>query len=491
MTRSSVTSDTSVDLWRGRDLLYFAEHILGVKPNRAQRRWAKYNTTPDGKWRTKGSAWVAANQVGKSLWVSVVVLWATIYKVGLDHSDPQAWIDAPYNWFHVAPSQQQAYIPLRDIEALVRGSHPAQGDRSRLPAGLIRFEKLEQYYEGITTPFGATAQFRTTEDKAKALQGRRAHGISFDEAAFEIHLKAVINETLLMRLISTGGPLHIVSTPNGINDYFEVVQSLRDEGTEVEPNVWTTPDDWMLLWSTVTDNAGFGLSQDEIDRMERDLDPATKEQQLRGAFLEPAEAFFTPTAQVLQAFRDIPDMVPTLPGHNYVIAWDPSVASDPTAAYVLDVTHKPWQVVEEKWERKPLGILSLVDAIIGLHNRRTSEGRHGFNRSTAITAYDSTAMGGAIVRQMLTGLHPQRPINFGGQSKVKLDILANLRDALNKGDLIIPDSMIGLKREIMNYRLKDEKIQQDRVIALAIAAWIASKGFSGVERSEFRPSGRF
>ena len=485
-----MTSDPN--LWLGRDLLYFAEHILGVRPNRAQRRWAKYNTTPDGKWRTKGSAWVAANQVGKSLWVSVVVLWATIYKVGLDHSDPQAWIDAPYNWFHVAPSQQQAYIPLRDIEALVRGSHPAQGDRNRLPAGLIRFEKLEQYYDGLSTPFGSTAQFRTTEEKAKALQGRRAHGISFDEAAFETHLKAVINETLLMRLISTGGPLHIVSTPNGINDYFEVVQSLRDEGTEVEPNVWTTPDGWMLLWSTVTDNAGFGLSQDEIDRMERDLDPATKEQQLRGAFLEPAEAFFTPTGAVLSAFRtDIPDFVPAEAGHQYVIFWDPSVASDPTACYVIDVTTKPWRVVEEVWDRKPLGIVSLVDRIFGLHNRRASEGRHGFNRSTAITGYDATSMGGAIIRQSLVGLAPQRPLNFGGQTKVKLDILTNLRALLIKGELLIPDAMIGLKREILNYRLEDKKLQQDRVMALAGAAWIAAKGFSGVQSAEFRPAGRF
>lgn len=481
-----------IDLWRGRDLLYFAEHILGVRPNRAQRRWAKYNTTPDGKWRTKGSAWVAANQVGKSLWVSVVVLWATIYKVGLDHSDPQAWIDAPYNWFHVAPSQQQAYIPLRDIEALVRGSHPAQGDRNRLPAGLIRFEKLEQYYDGLSTPFGATAQFRTTEEKAKALQGRRAHGISFDEAAFEAHLKAVINETLLMRLISTGGPLHIVSTPNGINDYFEVVQSLRDEGTEVESNVWTTPDGWMLLWSTVTDNAGFGLSQDEIDRMERDLDPATKEQQLRGAFLEPAKAFFTPTGAVLSAFKtDLPDHVPAKAGHQYVIFWDPSVASDPTACYVIDVTTKPWRVVEEVWDRKPLGIVSLVDRIFGLHNRRASAGRPGFNRSTAITGYDATSMGGAIIKQSLVGLSPQRPLNFGGQTKTKLDVLTNLRALLIKGELLIPDAMIGLKREILNYRLDDKKLQQDRVMALAGAAWIAAKGFSGVQSAEFRPSGRF
>lgn len=484
-----MTSDAP-DLWLGRDLEYFAEHILGVRLNRAQKRWFR-RIQKAGKWTVKGSVHVAANQTGKSLGVAILILWAAVYKIGVEFSDPKAWIDAPYHWFHVAPTQQQAYIPLRDIELLVKGAHPAQGERSRFPASLVKFEKVEQYYDGFSTPFGASVQFRTTEEKAKALQGRRAHGISFDEAAFENHLKSVINETLLMRLISTGGPLHIVSTPNGINDYFEVVQQIKDAGVEVEEQVWVTPDAWVLVWSTIADNAGYGISQDEIDRMERDLDPATKEQQLRGAFLEPAEAFFTPTGQILKAFQNIPEHVPALAGHNYVIAWDPSVASDPTAAYVLDVTAKPWHVVEEVWERKPLGILPLVDRIFGLHNRRSGEGRHGFNRSTAITGYDSTAMGGAIVKQMLTGLTPQKAINFGGQSKVKLDILANLRDALNKGDLIIPDAMVGLKREILNYRLKDEKLQQDRVIALAIGAWIAAKGFSGVFAAPFRPQGRF
>lgn len=483
----------SVDLWRGRDLEFFSEEILGVRLNRAQRRWFR-RIQAGGKWTVKGSVHVAANQTGKSLGVAILILWAAIYKIGVEFEvdDPKAWLDAPFHWFHVAPTQQQAYIPLRDIELLVKGAHPAQGERCKLPAGLVKFEKVEQYYDGFTTPFGASVQFRTTEEKAKALQGRRAHGISFDEAAFEAHLKSVINETLLMRLISTGGPLHIVSTPNGINDYFEVVQQLKDAGREVEDQVWLTDDGWVLVWSTIHDNAGYGVSAAEIERMERDLDPATKEQQLRGAFLEPAEAFFTPTSQILTAFRtNLPEYVPPEPGRTYVIFWDPSVASDPTACYVLDVTHKPWQVVEEVWERKPLGILPLVDRIFGLHNRRAGEGHIGFDRSTAITGYDSTSMGGAIVKQMLAGLSPQKALNFGGESRKKLDILTNLRDALNKGDLIIPDALVGLKREILNYRLKDEKLQQDRVMALAGAAWIAAKGFSGVYATSFRPSGRF
>ena len=37
-----------------------------------------------------------------------------------------------------------------------------------------------------------------------------------------------------MRLISTGGPLIIVSTPNGMNEYYDVVQNVVDNGTRPE-----------------------------------------------------------------------------------------------------------------------------------------------------------------------------------------------------------------------------------------------------------------
>ena len=36
--------------------------------------------------------------------------------------------------------------------------------------------------------------------------------------------------------------------------------------------------------------------------MEEDVDPATKEQQLRGAFLTPQDAFFVPTANILASW---------------------------------------------------------------------------------------------------------------------------------------------------------------------------------------------
>lgn len=488
-----MTTPDDVSLDQGRNLVDFCEKLLGVKLNRGQRRWIKHNVTPDGRFKVKGSIWVAANQVGKSLLLAVVILWAAIYKVGINETDGQKWLDAPYQWFHVSPTQQQAYIPLRDIELLVKGAHPAQeiGAKqyglvfSKYITPLVSFQKVENY-DGFSTLMGAEVQFRTTDDKAKALQGRRANGISFDEAAFEDHLRSVVNETLLMRLVSTNGPLLIVSTPNGINAYYEMVEELRQAGHSPvdEPFVWVTDTGWTLIWATIADNVGFGLTQEAVERMEEDLDPETKEQQLRGAFLEPREAFFVPTTEVVKAWREITPL-PPMPGRKYVIFWDPSGESDPTAAYVLDCTRKPWQVVHEVYERKPGGINSLISQMFGIHRMYGAD-----SDSWAITGFDATSLGGTYIKQLLVRLSPQKPLNFGGSGQVKLDVLTNLRALLLRGELIMPNSMAGLKSEVLSYRLDDKKLVQDRVMALAGAAWVATKSVGGSASAAFDPSAR-
>ena len=111
-------------------------------------------------------------------------------------------------------------------------------------------------------------------------------------------------------------------------------------------------------------------------------------------------------------------------------------------------------------------------------------------RSSAITGFDASAFGGVIVKQMLADLTPQRAVNFSGAGKQKLDFLTNLRGAMSDQKVVFPRSWTRLRREIMDYRLKDEKIQQDCVIAAAGAAEIAVRGFSGRTSAPFSLSGR-
>lgn len=481
-------------LAQGRtDIDYFFREVLGIEPNRAQRRWFRLVRPGEQgwEWRLKLVVHVAANQIGKTLGLGGLILWACIYKIGVDTANPKDWLERPYPWFHLAPSQQQAYLVLKDIVQILAGSHPAQRHPCRIPQGFVAQTKIEQYYDGLTFWNGATVQFRTMEEQAKALQGRRAAGISVDEAAFEDHLKAIINTVLMMRLIAMGGPLWLVSTPNGINDFYEVAQSVIEAGLEVEERLWESEDEKAgMVWSIITDNEGYGLTAEEIARMEANLDESTKEQQLRGAFLEPSEAFFVPAQEVIKAWSKKlePEELP-IPGHKYVIFWDPSVASDPTAVVVLDVTSEPWRGVFFKHYLRPPNIQMLIHDIYALHALYGGASDRVGRRSSAITGFDSTSMGGAMLRQQLSGLHPQRPVNSAGP-RAKLDMLTDARAALLKRRVVVPAAWTRLQREILNYRLKDEKLAQDAAMAFAGAVHLAARGFSGSSQSKFRPLSR-
>lgn len=499
-------------LQRGRDPVVFATEVLGVKLNPAQRRWFSLIRPDEDGWRWRYAAvlHVAANQIGKTLGLGVLILWAAWYKIGIDTSDYERWLAAPYAWFHLAPTQPQAYLTLKDIVALLDGTHPAQVNRSYLPKGVVQQVKLEQYYDGLSLWNGSLVQFRTTDEKAKALQGRRAAGISYDEAAFEDHLNSVINETLLMRLISTGGPLWLVSTPNGINDWYEVVTAVQESafprevpddddpllGGSALPGeplpMWENEDRWALLWSTVADNVGFGISDEAVARMERSIDAATKEQQLRGAFLEPADAYFVPSELIDKAFKSkLPLEERPIPGHTYIASWDPSATTDPTVAIVLDVTKKPWRGVYFRRYERPLGETKLLTEIFALHalyNGGATQRMQHVPQPRCLTTFDSTSMGGAMLAQSLAKLSPKRALNLAGPT-AKSSGLKNTRTALNTGALILP-VWPRVRREVLTYKLPDDKIVQDCVMTLLGAVEAATKGAAGTQASSFNRHGR-
>jgi hypothetical protein len=504
-------------LERARDPYVWFVEVFGITPNPAQKRWLKLirPDKPGWEWRYKVVCHVAANQIGKSLGLALLILWAAWYKIGIDTDDRERWQGSAYAWYHLAPSQQQAYIPLRDIILLLAGAHGSQartGAYKRVLAAirpLISEVKIEQYYDGLELWNGSQIQFRTTEDKAKALQGRRANGISYDECAFEDHLKSVINETLLMRLISTGGPLWLVSTPNGINDWYEIVVGIQENSVpqrEAEPDeiggsvtegelspLWNTPDGWALVWSTVADNIGFGIDAAEAARMERDLDPSTKEQQLRGAFLEPADAYFVPSSIIDKAFTPkLPESTPPIPGHRYIISWDPSAQTDPTVVVVIDISKLPWRGVHFEYFARPLGESALISRIYELHayyNGGATPQMKGVLPPRAITTWDSTSMGGALIGQTLVALTPKVPFNLAGPN-AKNVALMNLRAALSTGKLKLPTAWARVRREVLTYKLPDDKIRQDCVMALAGAVALAAKGWSGNSAAPLSPRGR-
>lgn len=496
----SPDQDFLLHLERGRyDIGYFARELLGVDFNPAQDRWAELVKPVDGyKWRYKRVVHLAANQIGKTLGLAIMILHAANYKLGLPYHDWDFLWSSEWKWYHLGPKQGTADLTRQDLISLVNGNHPAQYDKDgkrrpgyRWVPGLANTDvKFDRYYPGILLWNGSQIHFRTTEDKAAALQGIRANGLSVDEAAYEPHLLHILNGTLKMRVIAKKGPIWLVSTPDGINDYYEVVTDIKQQGVnDTHPRVWRGRR-MALVHSIVQDNVGYGLDEDEVAEAIAE-DDAMAGQTLRGEFLTSQDAFFVPIEVVLKAWvKGIPTQDRPRNGHRYVIFWDPSVSSDPTVVTIFDVTREPWRgVYYQRWE-KPLGIRKLIPEMFRLHAEwNTAQSMVGGWGPRAITAYDATSMGGAIIRQELATLTPQRPLNFAGKN-MKMNALTNMRAALSKRRVVIPEQWLRLQREVLNYRLDDAKLVQDSVMSAAGGLYIAAQGFSGAQRRKFDPGYR-
>jgi hypothetical protein len=495
-------NDFLIHFNRGRyDVGYFSREMLGVDFNPAQDRWSELVKPIEGyRWKYKQVVHVAANQIGKTLGLAIMLIHAANYKIGIDPKDWDYLFTIPWKWYHLAPKQGIADLTRQDMVNLLKGQHPAQYDKvtqERRPG--YRWQealadvdiKFDKYYPGVKFWNGSEIHFRTTEDKAVAIQGVRANGVSMDECATEQHLLHILRGTIKMRVIAAGGPVWMVSTPDGINDYYEVVESIRTIGHHTfHDRVWEAPlARKALLWSHLTDNIGYGVDQEDLDYAEAESDPM-KEQTLRGAFLAPLEAFFVPSTQILKAWvKGIPSEDRPRNGHKYVIFWDPSVSTDPTVVHIIDVTRDPWRgVYFRRWE-KPMPVRQLIPTIISLHRTWNTIGLGAGFGPRAVTGFDATSMGGVMIKQDLAKLSPLRPLNFAGKN-TKMNALTNLRSALSNRRLILPADWIQTQREVLNYRLDDKKLVQDTVMSLAGAAQIAAQGFSGAQRRRFSPGYR-
>ena len=83
-----------------------------------------------------------------------------------------------------------------------------------------------------------------------------------------------------------------------------------------------------------------------------------------------------------------------------------------------------------------------------------------------------------------------RPMSMSGSSRMKTEMLINLRTMLATRRLILPDKWTQMKREILSYRRDDDKLQQDSVMALTGGAKLAQSGYSGQRSMRFDPGGR-
>ena len=490
----TLNNAVAADLAKGRnDIEFFASRWLGIDGNPGQVRWWKACAERDDTgYRPRYITTVvsAGNRAGKTLAMAVVCLHHALYKLGLKNpvaGDPESyrkWLDTPYEWYHVGIQQETAELVFREIETILAGSHPAQKGRGcAIVKELGKVIDTQKKYRGEYAwvkfnPIvgGASIHFRTTQDRAKALLGKDMNGISFDEAAFEPHLVMIYQEVLNLRRLSTGGPLHFIGTPSeGINDYAE----LWERGNPENP---ARDDKFISFRLSTRDNVGYGLTQDNFDDVVRQQAAYLIPQNIDGFFIEARDAFFW-SQSVLASYQTLEDEAKPVKNHRYVQGVDPGISHDATWAITLDTTERG--KIRGVRIRKRGGKQS-ISAVVNM----VREGHLLYSQDGAFctTIVDSTGLGGRLFQQEFSMIRPLRGFDFGGTKAKKVELLNDLKAVIDKGQIQFPigGAWDELKRQLLIYKLDDKKLEQDAVMALAIAVRHALRNpEKGVEHPTF------
>jgi hypothetical protein len=86
-------------------------------------------------------------------------------------------------------------------------------------------------------------------------------------------------------------------------------------------------------------------------------------------------------------------------------------------------------------------------------------------------------MGGKLFRQEFSIVRPLREYDFGGSKGKKLELLSDLKAAIDRGDIRLPRTGVWseLRRQILGYKLEDKKLETDLLMALALAVRHATR----------------
>jgi len=483
------TSAISRDMARGRDdPVFWADRFLGIKLNRGQRRWVRAAAMRDADGYSPAfltTVVSAGNRAGKTLGLAIIIAHHCFYKLGIqppkrgDQADSQRWASLPYHWYHVAPQQSIAEHVYNALLAIFEGRHPAQYDRETgeargcplaelMPGVFLTDKKYRGEYLWIRfhpVVGGAEIHFRSTDEKAKAMLGLDANGISIDEAAFELYLDTVRHEVLHLRRMSTGGPLHAISTPS------EGVNAFADWWEEGNPENIQRDAKTIAMRLSTRDNVGYGITQENFDDLVRTMPEYLVPQNIDGFFIEAKEAYFhAPTVEAMFS-DDLPAEGPPIKGHRYSHGVDPGIQSDATGAIVIDFTALPWRGVRIRKRGGRQALPAVVNMVRESHLLYSQDG--GF----CTTIVDSTAMGGKLFRQEFSIIRPLREYDFGGAKGKKLELLSDLKAAIDRGNLKLPKTgtWSELRRQILGYKLDDKKLETDLLMALALAVRHATR----------------
>jgi hypothetical protein len=206
------------------------------------------------------------------------------------------------------------------------------------------------------------------------------------------------------------------------------------------------------------------------------------DQNIDGFFIQGRNAYFNAGTVDACFIDDLPERQLAENMHAYAQGVDPALRHDSTWSLVFDVildseTGEPWatgvRADQMHGKQTTEGIVTLAAEAHWAYEveRPEREGQPGV-RAHCATAIDATGFGGHMFKEALEQVIPTvRAVEFGGNAQKKRKLLGDLRTMIDSGRLKMPRTGIWLKvrRQLLGYKLDDRAIEQDAVMALAVA----------------------
>lgn len=452
--------------------------LLGIEPHPGQQRIydAIIARAPDGEsTRYLTTVISAGNRAGKTIIVTMVAMHHTLFKIGLvppfrlvTEDDLERFNRLPYDWYHFGIQQEIGELVWHALSQILEGAHPAQTDGCPLvdslgPVAVFDTKERGEYRQMRWDPLfgGGHIHFRTTAERGVGSLGKDMNGISFDECGFEPNLEFVVDEVLDMRRLSTGGPLLLISTPSmGFNAFHDIWKRGDPDDPQREPK-------YQSFRLSARENVGYGLEKGVFERLVGGYPEHLRPQNVDGYFIQGIKAFFDSKAVDAMFSDEVPEVQSARRRHRYVQGVDPAAVYDATWSITLDATEvgraTGVRAIRRRGKQKVTEVAALVRSV---HRTYSVQG------ATCETAVDTTGMGGKVFVQMLEGIHPIRHVEFGGTKQKKMKLLTDLKGLIEGGRLRFPrtGAWLDLRRQLLAYVLEDRRIEQDAVMALAVAA---------------------
>ncbi len=420
--------------------------------------------------------WVTANQVGKTVILSVSHIWFNFYKKGID-GDPKLIDQTRYETLNISPVSRQATEAFRYVEEILHSQFSWEENGKRY----INKCKIGWFFEGKNEnvgriDFSNNSSFwclSTGADQASGIAGKQFAYISYDECVQSHHLEEELGARIFSRTAKYSGWIVLVATPDEMGKSQQYWYHLYTAAKRAQDG--ESKSEWFLIEGLYYENIFIPkFKRDEfIDRLKK-VSPMKYLQVIKGHFLASVDRMFTPdVVEGIWNGKEAPTDCVINRKYVIIIDWGVADAGDETVIGVGDITDIENVELVHAWCKQggdPVELMAMASYLIMTFN-------------DAPVVMDAAEMGGVIFKKMMKQFHP---ISFGQGNKpdalfyLQLRLRNNIRNSLISNE----KSAIGklksyyipkLGKQLSSYKIEDKKIKQDWVMMFAMLAWYCEK----------------